>query len=265
VKLAGQTVLLTGATGGLGQAIAHALAARGASLLLSGRRAETLDALAEQTSGRALVADLGDRADLDRLIAELAQERVDVLVANAGLPASGLVTEFSAEELDRALDVNLRAAMLLAQALLEPMLSRGAGQLVFMSSLSGKVAVHRTSIYSATKFGLRGFAQGLREDLRGSGVGVSTIFPGPIRDAGMFAGTEVRLPPGAGSRSPQDVAAAVVRAIEHDRAEIDVASLPMRLGTSVGVAAPRAIAALNRRLGSEEIASLVAERQRGKR
>ena len=85
--------------------------------------------------------------------------------------------------------------MVLARELAERMVARGSGHLVFMSSLSGKVGTPRSPVYSATKFGLRGLAQSLREDLRPSGVGVSAIFPGFVRDAGMFHDTGTKLPP----------------------------------------------------------------------
>src|SRR5205085_11760721 len=98
VNLAGAHVLLTGATGGLGQAIARALAARGASLTLTGRRAEVLQPLAEEVGGRALAADLADPAAPGRLLAEAGE--VDVLVANAALPGSGALNSFSEEEID---------------------------------------------------------------------------------------------------------------------------------------------------------------------
>jgi short-subunit dehydrogenase len=265
VKIAGRTVLLTGATGGLGNAIARALADKGAKLVMTGRRTDVLEPLAEELSGRAIAADLADRAALPKLLEEAGD--VDILVANAGLPADGRVDEFTEEEIDRALDVNLRAPILLAKALSEPMIARGEGHLVFMSSLSGKVATHGSAIYSATKFGLRGFASGMRQDLRDSGVGVSAIFPGPIRGAGMFAETDVELPRGAGTRSPEDVARAVVRAIEQNRAELDVGTFPVRFGSSIGSFAPNLIAAVNRRLGAEEIAARVAgsEAHRAKR
>src|SRR6202012_2061279 len=100
------------------------------------------------------------------------------------------------------------------------MVARRRGHLVFISSLNGKAATPATSIYAAAKFGLRGFALCLREDLRPHGVGVSTVLPGFIRDAGMFATPNVELPRGVGPRSPDDVAAAVVKAIEHNRAEV---------------------------------------------
>jgi short-subunit dehydrogenase len=136
---------------------------------------------------------------------------------------------------------------------------------VFISSLSGKVSSPASSIYSATKFGLRGFALGLREDLRPHGVGVSVLAPGFIRDAGMFANTGMTLPPGVGTRSPQDVAAAVVRAIESNRAEIDVAPLGLRLGAAAGSVAPALAASVSRLLGSARISTEMADRQRGRR
>ena len=110
------------------------------------------------------------------------------------------------------------------------MVARGHGHLVFVSSLSGKAASARGSIYSATKFGLRGFALGLREDLRDTGVGVSTVFPGFISDAGMFHESGAKLPGYVAMKTPEDVAAAVVRAIERNRAEIDVAPLRAAAG-----------------------------------
>ena len=90
---------------------------------------------------------------------------VDVLVANAALPASGRVEDFDPDEIDRSIDVNLRAPIQLTRALLPGMLERGRGHVVLVSSLSGKVASPRSGLYSATKFGLRGFAAGLREDV----------------------------------------------------------------------------------------------------
>src|SRR3954447_12183123 len=107
MNLHGRTVLLTGATGGLGQAIAPRLRDAGASLVLTGRRADVLEPLAAELGGRALAVDLADRQAVASLAAECAD--VDVLVANAGLPASGEALGFSVEEIDRALEVNLRA------------------------------------------------------------------------------------------------------------------------------------------------------------
>jgi short-subunit dehydrogenase len=263
VNLAGRRVLLTGATGGLGQAVARALAARGAQLLITGRRADVLEPLATELGAQALPCDLADPAAVQQLVADAGD--VDVLVANAALPASGALATFSVEEIDSALAVNLRAPIVLARLLSEPMAARGSGHLVFMSSLSGKTASGGSAIYSATKFGLRGFALGLREDLRDRGVGVSTVFPGFIRDAGMFHEAKVELPGYVGTKTPQDVADAVISAIEKNRSEIDVAPLGMRAGAAVAGLVPELAARLQRRLGSERLAAAMADAQRDKR
>lgn len=262
-EIRGTTILLTGATGGIGQAIARTLAARGGRLILTGRRAEVLEPLAQELGGRALSADLADRDAPERLVAEAGE--VDVLIANAALPASGTLDDYSLDEIDRALDVNLRAPIALAKLLAEPMAARGRGHLVFISSLSGKSAQPGGSLYSATKFGLRGFALGLREDLRPRGVGVSTVFPGFIRDAGMFAEAGVELPKGVGTRTPQEVADGVQRAIEQNRAEVDVAPLSLRLGAVFSGVAPQLSADVSRRLGNQAITEKLADGQRHKR
>jgi len=258
-------ILVTGASGGIGQAITRALAARGARLILTGRRADQLDELAREVGARALVCDLAQREAVNRLAREAARIEVDVLIANAALPASGLVTELTQAQIDRMLDVNLRAPVALARALMPGMIRRRRGHLVFISSLSGKGASPASAVYSATKFGLRGFALAIREDLRPHGVGASVVLPGFIRTAGMFAETDVVLPWGVGTRSPQDVAAGVIRAIEDNRAEVDVAPLAMRWGASLASVAPALAAAMSRRMGSERIAVGLAESQRDKR
>jgi short-subunit dehydrogenase len=227
VDPSGKTVLLTGATGGLGRAIAKALAARGATLILSSRKREELDALALELPGsghRAIVSDLAEEGAALTVLEQAGE--IDILVANAGLPASGRLDGFSQEEIGRALRVNLESPVRMARELAPRLVERGSGHLVFVSSLSGKAATARASLYCATKFGLRGFALGLRSDLRGTGVGVSVVMPGAIRDAGMFADSNATVPALMGTSVPEAVSAGVVRAIERDKAEVSVA--PMR-------------------------------------
>ncbi len=254
---------MTGATGGIGQAIAKAFASRGASPVVSGRRMDVLERLAAEVGGRAIACDLANRDELERLLAEAGD--VDVLIANAALPASGAFTELTQEQIDRMLEVNLRAPIALAHGVSAKMVGRGSGHIVFISSLAGKVASPASSIYSATKFGLRGFALGLREDLRPHGVGVSVVLPGFIRDAGMFADAGVELPRGVGTRTPDEVAAGVIRAVERNRAEVEVAPLGLRLGAAFGALAPELAAAASRRMGGGQVASDVAAGQRDKR
>jgi uncharacterized protein len=263
--LSGQTALLTGATGGIGNAIARALHRQGAHVKLSGRRAEVLESLAKELGDRAevLPADLSSPDEVSSL-ADRAGD-VNVLVANAALPGSGRLDDYSADEMDRALAVNLRAPMQITHALLPRMLERGTGHFVYISSISGKVPAAGASIYSATKFGLRGFAFSLHEELRDKGIGVTTVFPGFIRDAGMFADTELKLPRGAGTRTPDQVADGVLTGIATNRAEIDVAALSQRVGGRLFGPAPRLVAASIRASGGEKLADAMSEAQRVKR
>lgn len=263
MELRNRTVLLTGATGGIGQAIARACAARGASLVLTGRRTDVLEDLARELGAQNVAVDLSDRAQVAGLLE--AHGDADVLIANAGLPATGLITELTADQIDRMLDVNLRAPIMLAQHMVPGMLDRGRGHVVFMSSLSGKVPSAHSSIYNATKFGMRGFAGALREELHGRPVGVSTVFPGFIRDAGMFADANMDLPRGVGTRSPDEVAAATVRAIERDVREVDVAPLSMRAGALVAGVIPEIASRFQRRMGAGDVAEQLAAGQAHRR
>ena len=265
MQLYGSTVLLTGASGGIGRATARTLDARGAKVLLNARRGDVLEEIRAELGGRpeCLAGDLSE----SWVAADLAERAgpVDVLVANAALPASGALDGFEPEQIDRALDVNLRAPIQLTRALLPGMLERGRGHVVLVSSLAGKLASSGSSLYSATKFGLRGFASGLRQDVEHRGVGVTVVFPGFVSDAGMFAEAKVELPRFVGTRTPEQVAAAVARGIEENRHELDVAPLSLRASAFVGALAPVTMGRLQRRLGSEPISTALAERQRPKR
>jgi short-subunit dehydrogenase len=239
MEIAQRTVLLTGATGGLGRAIATALAQRGACLTLSARSQEALEQMADSLPGsehRVIATDLAEPGAAERLAADAGG--VDVLVANAGLPAAGWLADFTPEQVQRALRVNLEAPMLMAQALFPAMVERGEGHLVFVASLSGKAANPRSAIYNATKFGLRGFALGLRSDLAPRGVGVSLVSPGFIRDAGMFADSGAKPPPGFGTGSSEEVGDAVGRAIENDRVEVTVGPRRQRMLAHISLVTP---------------------------
>jgi short-subunit dehydrogenase len=267
VKLEGKRVLLSGATGGLGRAIAEALAGRGARLVLSSRREAELRELSRSLPGtgghEAIVSDLAGDGAAAQLVRDAGD--VDGLIANAALPATGRLESFSEAELARALRVNLEAPIMMARELGPKLVEKGEGHFVLIASLAGKVGSPRSSIYNATKFGLRGFAFGFREDMHPHGVGVSVVSPGFVREAGMFHDAGSKPPPGLGTTTPRKVADAVVRAIESNRNEITVAPLRQRLLSEVGYRHPELAARLQRRGGADKIAAELAAGQADKR
>ena len=256
---------MTGATGGIGHAIARALHARGAKLIASGRKRDVLEELAPscRRSRR-----WSPTSPTRRRCAALAPGGADRRAGRECRAARvGTARRLHAEEIDRALDVNLRAPMQLARALV-PRDGRARRRATSCSSPRSPARCERrgSSVYSATKFGLRGFGFSLNEELRGTGVGVTTVFPGFIRDAGMFAESGAKLPRGVGTRTPEEVASAVIRGIEKNRAEIDVAPISLRSGARLFGVAPGLVAAVNRRARAPiRCAEALAEGQRDKR
>lgn len=268
MDLDGKRVLLSGATGGLGRAIAEELAAAGAKLVLSSRKEEDLRELARSLPGGArrhkvVVADLAKEGAAAKLVRDAGN--IDGLVANAALPATGRLETFSKAELARALRVNFEAPILMSHALAPKLAKKGKGHLVFIASLAGKVGSPRSSVYNATKFGLRGFAFGLREDMHPHGVGVSVVSPGFVREAGMFADSGSAAPPGLGTTTPKKVGRAVVRAIRRNENEITVAPRRQRFITEVGYRHPALAARIQRSGGADRMAAELAEGQKNKR
>lgn len=268
MELAEKKVLLSGATGGLGRAIAVKLVDHGASLVLSSRKGEELDRLAQSLPGgadqhRTVVADLAEPGAAEQLVERAGD--LDGLVANAALPATGRLENFSSDEVRRALRVNFESPILMARALGPKLAEKRQGHMVFIASLAGKVGSPRSSLYNATKFGIRGFVFGLREDLHSQGIGVSVVSPGFVRGAGMFADSGAKPPPGLGTTTPDRVGEAVVRAIREDRNEITVAPLRQRLITEIGYRHPEFAARVQRRGGAEKIAEELTSGQLDKR
>jgi short-subunit dehydrogenase len=264
MRITGATVLLTGVTGGIGGALAAELAAMGTKLILSGRRREALEPLAGRYGARTVVADLADPDDVERLAREAAG--TDILIANAALPSSGELLDYTPDQIDRALAVNLRAPAMLARLLAPAMVEARRGHLAFVGSMSGKTATKYSALYDATKFGLRGFALSLRQDLHDHGVGVSIVQPGFVRDAGMFAATGADAPAGLRTVSPRQVVAGVVRAIEQDRAEVNVAPVEMKVLTAIGGQFPGFSERVQRRAsGADRTVRHIVEAQRESR
>jgi dehydrogenase/reductase SDR family member 7B len=184
MTFSGQTAWITGASSGIGEALATALSRRGARLILSGRNREALDRVAS-ACGEALVLpfETTDYAALPALVEQAWgwRDGVDLLVNNAGISQRSLAEETAFEVYERIVAVDLLAPIALTQALLPRLVERKSGRLAFVSSIAGKVGVPMRTAYSAAKFGLIGYADALRAELSVHGIQVHTIAPGSIR------------------------------------------------------------------------------------
>lgn len=219
MRLANCTVLVTGASGGIGAETARVLADHGADVVLHGRNRELLDVLAAELAAPTVTADLATRAGVAELIAGVRSlvGPVDAVVHCAGVGWRGDVTTMSTDDVARLIAVNLRAPIQLTRAFLPSMRAAGRGHLAFVGSIAGLTGVCHEAVYSAGKAGLEAFAESLRMELAGTGVGVSTLSPGAV-DTGFWTarGTEYhrRIPrPVAAQR----VARLLVADIEHER------------------------------------------------
>jgi 3-hydroxy acid dehydrogenase/malonic semialdehyde reductase len=188
--LAEQVIWITGASQGIGQEIAETLAAAGAHLALFARNADKLNTLAKTLQERhpgceclVLPGDVRESTHLQGAVQSILQRwgRLDVLVNNAGVaPGIGLLQEFSAEEVARVLDTNLKGAIFAMQTALGPMVAQQSGCIINVNSVAGKTAFPYWSIYAASKFGLRAITEALAQEQRQNGIKVCGIYPGAV-------------------------------------------------------------------------------------
>jgi short-subunit dehydrogenase len=248
--LRGANALLTGAAGGLGGHIAHALAGHGVRIAASGRRIEPLERLCRDlrrtgTVAEPVIADLSDREQTAGLLerAEAIVGPIDLLISNAGLEPPGAYTAFTDADLLELAEVNLLAPMLLTRHVLPGMLARGRGHIVMISSLAGRGGNAFNVPYATTKAGLLGCARSLRAELEGTSVSASVICPGFIANDGMYADIQrefgVKAPVALRPVDPDRVADAVVQAITSDRPDLLVTGWPMRPLLALQELAPR--------------------------
>jgi 3-oxoacyl-[acyl-carrier protein] reductase len=185
--LTGKTALVTGATGGIGGAIARALRAQGATVALSGTRREALDALALELGTRVhvLPADLADKAAVEALVpaAEAAMGTLDILVANAGITRDNLLVQLRDEDWDQVLAVNLTATFRLTRAAVRGMMRRRAGRVIAITSVVGATGNPGQSNYTAAKAGLIGLIKSIAQEYAKRGVTANCIAPGFITTA----------------------------------------------------------------------------------
>lgn len=227
--------LVTGASRGIGRATVRALAKRGARVGLIARGEEELQRVAEQIGDRASVhtADVADRDSISAAVAEFTEQAggLDVAVANAGIARYAPFSEQDPDDAERMVLTNVLGTINTVRAALEPMLDRARGHLVVISSGGGLRAFPWAAVYGATKAADRGFAEALRHELSGTGVSVSTIYPGEVATS-LHADAD-QLPDWRNSHDaipPELVAEATLEAIEEDRREVHVPGRVRLLG-----------------------------------
>ena len=182
--LSGKTVLVTGASSGIGRAMALALAEEGVRLALVGRSEERLRAVADRIAGETLVlsADLTQPAEVDRVVAETVARfgQIDILLPNAGLFVPGPVVEGEPDRWDEMLSINVNSVFRLVRAVLPAMIARQSGHILITSSISGHEAIHWEPVYSASKHAIQSFVHGLRRQVLKDNIRVGAVAPGIV-------------------------------------------------------------------------------------
>jgi short-subunit dehydrogenase len=256
-QLQGANAVLTGGSQGIGPYIARTLVAQGINLALVARNQEKLEGVAAELRGSGarvvtVPADLTEAGVASEIVLRCERELgpVDILINNAGLENGGSFSRKSAEEIQSVLLTNLSAPLLLAHAVLPGMLQRGRGHIVNIASLAGKMAMPYAATYSASKAALMAWGTSVRVELHGSGVSCTTVSPGFIAEAGMFASHNSGPPPAYLSQSrPEDVAEGVLRALREDPIEVVVSGRPIKPLQVAYALAPGLLLKAMRRLG----------------
>ena len=223
MKIKGSNILVTGASSGIGAALAPILAERGATVGVVARRADRLKAVVEQCNAqtpgaRAWPADLGDltRAEQVALEAWDAFGGLDVLVNNAAIPKRTRVTDLIPDDVEHVMAVDFHSPMRMSLAVLPRMLERGHGQIVFVSSMGGRIPIANESAYNAAKYAMCGFAEAMLLDLAGTGVEVKLVLPGPIATEIWDQPDNVPALMEVDKVSPEECAVGIADAIEDD-------------------------------------------------
>jgi short-subunit dehydrogenase len=268
-RFADKTVVITGASSGIGAAAAKQFAAEGAKVVLVARSADGLRKVAEEigkgTTSLVVPTDVTDTESVAVLLERAEQHfgAIHVLVNNAGYNSRGPVEQKPLSELTRIIDLNLKAPITLCRLALPYLRRTGGGAIVNIASLAGRIPVVEEATYSATKFGLRAFSFSLADELRGSGVTVSVVSPGPV-DTDFIMSDLDRVPDLVFSQpisSAADVASVILDCADDGRLERVVPRLSGYL-TTVGYLMPGASRAVKPLL--ERKGRLVKERYRGR-
>jgi 3-oxoacyl-[acyl-carrier protein] reductase len=241
--LSGMTALVTGASGGIGSAIARGLAGQGARLAVSGSNPDKLEAFRAELGSEhvALVADLSNAAAVDALVPQAVEQlgKLDILVNNAGVTRDNLAMRMKDEEWDQVIRVNLEAAFRLARAALKPMMRARHGRIISITSVVGATGNPGQANYAASKAGLVGMSKALAQEVASRNITVNCVAPGFIRSAMTDALPEAqkqallgRIPAGD-LGSGDDVAAATVYLASREAAYVTGQTLHVNGGMAM--------------------------------
>jgi short-subunit dehydrogenase len=263
MKINGCNALITGASAGIGREFARQLASRARTLVLIARREQRLNELRDELRNcnahlnvHAHVVDLCDKRQIDNLIARLERDKIniDLLINNAGLGDYGSFATSDPQRNDRILEVNIVAPTLLTRGLLPQMIARRRGAILNVSSSAGFLPIPGMTVYAASKAYANSFSEALRAELRGTGVTVAALCPGPVHTE---FGDVAKRPGGQPERGPEFVYVSVEKtardalaAVEADRPLV-VPGLAMKLGMFLVRITPMSILRLAWRLGAK--------------
>jgi len=248
MELKNSRIVLTGATGGIGSCIARQLSAKGARLVLVGRRAEALIALQRELFAAGgicdyVVADLSSHEGRQALVAQATDllGNIDALINNAGISSYSLFSEEDPESIENIYQTNLIAPVALTRLLLPQLLAQGHGHIVNVGSIFGSIGFACFANYSSTKFALRGFSEALRRELEEDGIKVSYVAPRSVRTA-LNSPTVYRMAEAVKMKmdDPDAVAAQIVAAIEQDRKDAYL-GWPEKLFVRINALLPRLV------------------------
>ena len=243
-NLDGKKALITGATGGIGSAIARALHSQGAEVILSGTRQGALNDLAHELSDRAhsIAADLSDKSSIDALIkqiSDISTDGVDIVINNAGIVRDNLLVRMKDEEWNQVLDINLFAGYKLIQGLMRGMMKRRWGRIIGISSVVGATGNPGQANYAAAKAGMIGFSKALAQEVATRGITVNVIAPGMIQTAmtddlneDQSARLLSTIPLGR-LGSPEEIAASVIYLASDEAAYVTGATLHVNGGMAM--------------------------------
>jgi short-subunit dehydrogenase len=269
VQLRGANAIVTGASRGIGVHIARALVAEGVNVALTARSGAELEAVRAEMAGAgvraaAIVCDVADPAGRAALVERAESEigPIDIVVNNAGIETAGHFHTTAEDDLQRVIDVNLMAPMMLTRAVLPGMIERGRGHIVNIASGAGKVGVPFEASYCTSKHGLVGLTRSLRAEYSASPIGFSVVCPAFVSDTGMYdrwVRDGVKAPWYVGWSRPKKVAKVVVSCIQRDRGEVLVNVPPVRPLVTLLAAVPAIEPAVMRMLGYTRMFERAAE------